>query len=168
MENSMSMKEAVIAFWTKGFQFSGRARRREVWLNILFLIIASFACGLIVLVLDSATSNQFNLGEHYKFFTGTLFPYIMLIPNMAQSSRRLQDINMNGKIAIVIILADTIVSFILSHIFNVSFDDFSNFTTPIIVIIVISSIAQLFLFICNFIRGNHGPNQYGPDPKQIV
>lgn len=168
MENSMSMKEAVIAFWTKGFQFSGRARRREVWLNVLFLIIASMACGLIVLVLDVATSNQFQLGEHYKFFTGTLFPYIMLIPNMAQSSRRLQDINMNGKIAIVIIIADTMVSFILSHIFNVSFDDFSNFTTPIIVIIVISSIAQLFLFICNFIRGNHGPNQYGPDPKQIV
>lgn len=168
MENSMSMKEAVIAFWTKGFQFSGRARRREVWLNVLFLIIASMACGLIVLVLDVATSNQLQLGEHYKFFTGTLFPYIMLIPNMAQSSRRLQDINMNGKIAIVIIIADTMVSFILSHIFNVSFDDFSNFTTPIIVIIVISSIAQLFLFICNFIRGNHGPNQYGPDPKQIV
>lgn len=166
----MSMKDAVIAFWTKGFQFSGRARRREYWLNLLATMIIGFVLGMLILIIDAMFNYKTNLSEHYRFFATTLFPYISAIPKMAQASRRLQDINISGKIAIIIMTIDYVLSFIFTHVYPILPIDFTDKggLAPMLMLTLLLSLPWLFLFICNFIRGNHGPNKYGEDPKQTV
>lgn len=170
MQNNMSMKDAVIAYWTKGFQFSGRARRREYWLNLLATLIIELVIGLLIMIIDVISSYKANLSEHYRFFVTTLFPYINTIPAMAQSSRRLQDININGKVAIVIMSIDVVLSFIFTHVYPILPIDFTDKggLAQMLMLTLLLSLPWLFLFICNFIRGNHGPNKYGEDPKQTV
>ncbi|WP_414055384.1 DUF805 domain-containing protein [Macrococcus equi] len=170
MQNNMSMKDAVIAFWTKGFQFSGRARRSEYWLNVVAMILIGLLFWGIFSLVDVFTGQKFHLQEHYHFFSSEIIPYITAIPGMAQASRRLQDININGIFAIVIIAFGTIISFISTHVFPIFPIDFTNMggMTSLVVFSLITVIPWLFLFICNFIRGNHGPNQYGEDPKQVI
>lgn len=167
MQNDMTMKDAVIAYWTKGFDFSGRARRKEYWLNLFATIIIFFLIFIVVAVIDVLTTYKFHFIDHYHFFVQKIFPYIATIPGMAQASRRLQDINLNGKIAIVILVTSTIISVIVSltDLFPIQ----SNMGTGMLLIIsLIIILPGLFLFICNFIRGNDGDNKYGPDPKRIA
>ncbi|WP_414042358.1 DUF805 domain-containing protein [Macrococcus sp. EM39E] len=170
MQNDMTMKDAVIAFWMRGFQFSGRARRREYWLNVLGTLLIGFSLWAIIFIIDAIMNYRFHLSDHFNFFRSEIFPYIATIPTMAQTSRRLQDININGKVAIVIMTIDIIISFISTHVYSIFPVDFTNMggVTPMLIVTFILLIPWLFLFICNFIRGNHGPNKYGEDPKQIM
>ncbi|WP_414052201.1 DUF805 domain-containing protein [Macrococcus animalis] len=167
MQNDMTMKDAVIAFWTRGFQFSGRARRREYWLNVIATIIIGIILSIMAFVIDAISGFNMNLSDHFNFFRSEIFPYIATIPAMAQASRRLQDININGKVAIVIMTIDIIVSFISTHVYPIFPVDFTDMggMTPLLIFSFVKMIPWLFLFICNFIRGNHGPNKYGEDPK---
>ncbi|MCM5557339.1 DUF805 domain-containing protein [Pleomorphomonas sp. JP5] len=73
----MDFRQAVTAFFSNYFNFSGRASRSEFWWAILFV----FICGTIasfIPVLNLAWS------------LGTFFPSISL------AARRLHDINRNG------------------------------------------------------------------------
>nr|WP_325178166.1 DUF805 domain-containing protein [Macrococcus caseolyticus] len=88
------------------------------------------------------------------------------IPSMAQASRRLQDININGKFAIVVMVFSTVLSFLTDHVFYTPFE-LNGGASLLIVLSLIFIIPWLFLFICNFIRGNTGDNQYGKDPKML-
>lgn len=167
MENNMSIKDAFIAFWTKGYTFTGRARRREVWLNILANIIIGFILTVIVLLIEMATGGRYHVIDHFGFVAGTIFPYITTIPTMAQASRRLHDINMSGKIAIVITVLSAILDFITKRMTGTFPVDLDTTSLPIILITLITGIGGLFLFIINFINGNEGDNKYGKDPKRV-
>lgn len=167
MENNMSIKDAMIAFWTKAFVFKGRARRREVWLNILGNLIIAFILGILSLLIDLVTSYRMNVSEHYNFFVGTIFPYFTTIPAMAQASRRMQDINMNGKIAIVLTVATTLIDFVFNRIMPLFNAKLTGNLTTLVIISIILAIPMLFLFIINFINGNEGDNKYGKDPKRV-
>ncbi|WJP97524.1 DUF805 domain-containing protein [Macrococcus bovicus] len=159
----MTMKEAVIAFWTKGFDFSGRARRSEVWLNILANLLIGLLLGIVALVIDVATNWQFNFVEHCQFFVNKIFPSILLIPAMAQASRRLQDINLNGRIAVVVTMVSVLIDFIVTR-FQLTIE-----ASPLLIALaIISALSGLFLRIINFIKGNRGTNKYGPDPKAEI
>ncbi|TDL98242.1 DUF805 domain-containing protein [Macrococcus brunensis] len=161
----MTMKEAVIAFWMKGFDFSGRARRSEVWLNILANVIIGFLIGMLSLVIDAVTGWRLHIAEHFSFFMETIFPSVVLIPGMAQASRRLHDINLDGRIAIVITVASALIDFAVKHksFFPLNFEK----SGVMIIFSVILGIGGFCLFIVNFIKGHTGANQYGPDPKVI-
>lgn len=165
LQNVMTMKDAVIAYWTKAFDFSGRARRREYWLNVLAMFIIGVIAWLFITVIDVATASRFQLIEHFNFFMRKILPYITTIPNMAQASRRLQDINLNGKIAIIIIASSTIISFLTDHVFNVLPLATNHGTPAFLILAALLAISWVFLFICNFIPGTNGDNRYGKDPK---
>lgn len=167
MENNMSIKDAFIAFWTKGFTFTGRARRREVWLNILATIIIGLILTIVVLLLEIMTGGRYHVMDHYGFVAGTIFPYITTIPTMAQASRRLHDINMSGKIAIVITVLSAILSFITEQMTGTFPVNLDTISLPIILITLFTVLGGLFLFIINFIKGNEGDNKYGKDPKRV-
>ena len=167
MENNMSIKEAFIAFWKKGFTFTGRARRREVWLNILANIIIGFILTILVLLIEIVTGGRFNVMEHFGFVVGTIFPYITTIPAMAQASRRLHDINMNGKIAIVFTVLLSIFNFVTKQMSDTFLPNLDTTSLPIILITIFVNIGGLFLFIVYFINGNEGDNKYGKDPKRV-
>ena len=74
--------------------FSGRARRKEYWMFVLFNIIFSICALLIdVLIGTSFEMNGINLGYGYIYMLYGLFVFI---PGLAVLIRRLHDIGKSG------------------------------------------------------------------------
>ena len=69
--------------------FSGRARRKEYWMFVLFNIIIAFVLGFI----DGAAGL---VGESGLGPLGGLYCVAVLIPGIAVSVRRLHDTNRSG------------------------------------------------------------------------
>ena len=70
--------------------FSGRARRQEYWLFVLFNFIAAFVVGFIGGVLAGAT------GVGAFSYLGPIYSLAVLIPGFAVLFRRLHDIGKSG------------------------------------------------------------------------
>ena len=70
--------------------FSGRARRQEYWLFVLFNFIAAFVVGFIGGIIASVT------GVAAFAFLGTIYNLAVLIPGLAVLVRRLHDIGKSG------------------------------------------------------------------------
>ena len=70
--------------------FSGRARRKEYWMFILFYIIV-----YISLVIIDVISGTFSSENGYGILAA-LFALAALIPSLAIGARRLHDINKSG------------------------------------------------------------------------
>jgi uncharacterized membrane protein YhaH (DUF805 family) len=118
------------------FDFSGRSRRKEYWMFVVFVIIAS----IILSILDTAlglggsttTSSEFGDGTASASFSSRggilsmIFGLAVLIPSIALAIRRMHDQDRSGWWILV----------------------------PIANIIMIW-----------FIAGTPGPNRFGPDPK---
>jgi uncharacterized membrane protein YhaH (DUF805 family) len=64
-------------------EFKGRARRKELWMFVLFNFIISIALGLI----------DYMLGMQ---LIGSLYSLAILIPSLAVGARRLHDIGKSG------------------------------------------------------------------------
>ncbi len=73
--------------------FSGRARRKEYWMFILFNIIFSIVAGII----DHIIGMDFGL-------LGTLYGLAVLLPSIAVSVRRLHDIGKSGWMLLIIFI----------------------------------------------------------------
>lgn len=71
--------------------FSGRARRKEYWMFVLFNIIFSLIASLI----DKAIGIDFSDGYGYGIVT-VIYALIVFIPGLALTVRRLHDINKSG------------------------------------------------------------------------
>ena len=72
-----------IECWKKYVEFSGRARRKEYWMFVLFNIIASFVAGVIDGVLGTV-------------MIGSLYSLAALLPGLAVCARRLHDTDRSG------------------------------------------------------------------------
>lgn len=70
--------------------FSGRARRQEYWLFVLFNIIAGIIVGVVSGVLVSVTNVT------AFAFLGTIYNLAVLIPGFAVLFRRLHDTGRSG------------------------------------------------------------------------
>ena len=70
--------------------FSGRARRQEYWLFVLFNFIAAFVVGFVGGILAGAT------GVAAFAFLGTIYNLAVLIPGLAVLARRLHDTGRSG------------------------------------------------------------------------
>lgn len=138
-----------------------------MWLNILGNLIIAFILGILSLLVDLVTSDRMNVSEHSNFFVGIIFPDFTTIPAMAQASRRMQDINMNGKIAIVLTVATTLIDFVFNRIMPLFNAKLTGNPATVVIISLILAIPMLFLFIVNFINGNEGNNKYGKDSKRV-
>ncbi len=69
--------------------FSGRARRKEYWMFVLFSIIISLVLGLVDGMLGTTTWNQIGL-------LGGIYTVAVLLPSIAVGVRRLHDIDKSG------------------------------------------------------------------------
>jgi uncharacterized membrane protein YhaH (DUF805 family) len=79
-----------LAALKKYAQFSGRARRKEYWMFLLFNVIIS----IILAVIDNATgsfSEAAGIG-----ILGAIYDLAILIPSIAVSIRRLHDTDRSG------------------------------------------------------------------------
>jgi uncharacterized membrane protein YhaH (DUF805 family) len=70
--------------------FSGRARRQEYWMFILFHILVS-----VLLALIEQVTGVFTVGEDIGLL-GLLYSLFVLLPSMAVLVRRLHDRNRSG------------------------------------------------------------------------
>ena len=70
--------------------FSGRARRKEYWMLVLFNVIAAFIAGAIGGVLAGATNAP------AFSFLGTIYNLAVILPSMGVLFRRLHDIGKSG------------------------------------------------------------------------
>ena len=124
-------------------RFSGRARPKEYWMFILFLLLCFIAIGIVEGLLGLSTTEHwvrrgpwsFNTGYHTRGgpLTG-LFGLAILIPWLAVAVRRLHD------------------------------TDRSGFWLLIIFFPLIGSLVLLVFFIMS---GTRGPNRFGPDPVEV-
>jgi uncharacterized membrane protein YhaH (DUF805 family) len=70
--------------------FSGRARRQEYWMFIVFHVLVS-----IVLAVIEAMTGVFTVGEGLGVLS-TLYSLFVLLPSLAVGVRRLHDVNRSG------------------------------------------------------------------------
>ncbi|TDD55718.1 DUF805 domain-containing protein [Kribbella antibiotica] len=75
-------------------QFSGRARRKEFWMFILFSFVISVILGILdsILGLDFETSNKLKAGGVLQY----IFALAVLVPTIAISVRRFHDRDKGG------------------------------------------------------------------------
>ncbi|UOQ53678.1 DUF805 domain-containing protein [Hymenobacter cellulosivorans] len=69
--------------------FSGRARRKEYWMFILFQILASIAAGIV----DGVLGTGFEYGSG---MISVLVSLGLFLPGLAVGVRRLHDVNKSG------------------------------------------------------------------------
>lgn len=70
--------------------FSGRARRKEYWLFVLFNIIFS----IIAMILDVLAGTR--MENQYYGFIYIIYSLAMILPSLAVTVRRLHDTNRSG------------------------------------------------------------------------
>lgn len=78
--------------------FSGRARRTEYWMFVLF----NFIFGLVAIALDNVLGiaiNNIGYGPIYGIYT-----LAVLIPGLAVSVRRLHDVGKSGLMLLIILI----------------------------------------------------------------
>jgi uncharacterized membrane protein YhaH (DUF805 family) len=123
------------------FDFRGRSRRKEFWMFVLFLLLASMFLPLVdsLLGLGGSSATYRQVGSHevamgYGLSGGLLtglFGFAMIVPGLAVSVRRLHDTDKSGWW---------------------------------LLIGLIPLIGGLFLLYHYVQPGTHGPNRFGPDP----
>ena len=119
--------------------FSGRARRKEYWMFLLFhyLIIA-----FLIFLMMYSSENFFTaedldtVGEPNIAFTVLLMVYVLgtIIPLLAVTARRLHDTGKSG----------------WWYLIN-----------------IIPYIGRFIIFIFTFINSDSGPNEWGENPKGV-
>ena len=124
-------------------RFSGRARPKEYWMFILFLLLCFIAVGIVEGLLGLSTTEHWVRRGPWSFSTGYhtrggpltgLFGLAILIPWLAVAVRRLHD------------------------------TDRSGFWLLIIFFPLIGSLVLLVFFIMS---GTRGSNRFGPDPVEV-
>jgi uncharacterized membrane protein YhaH (DUF805 family) len=70
-------------------EFSGRARRKEYWMFVLFQILAGIAAGIV----DGIFGTGFQYGSG---IVSLLVSLGLLLPGLAVSVRRMHDVNKSG------------------------------------------------------------------------
>lgn len=112
--------------------FSGRARRKEYWMFVLFNIIIS----AIIAIIDNIFGLKYG-GEELSAYgggtgvLGSIYSLAVFIPSLAVTVRRLHDVGKSGW----------------------------NYLW------VLTCIGALYVLYLAITEGDHGPNEYGPDPK---
>jgi uncharacterized membrane protein YhaH (DUF805 family) len=117
------------------FDFSGRSRRKEYWMFVLFI----FICEIVTITLDNvlglggtATStSNFDDGNASFSVAATggvltmIFIALIIIPSIAAGVRRMHDQDKSGWFLLI----------------------------------------PIYGFVLLFFEGTRGPNRFGPDPK---
>ena len=180
--------QAIKTFWHHKFDFRDRASRSEYWWTALITFIF-----LMILVaidsfvwLDGVTGdlpieyeeygwqgflNEWNAYPLYNFFE-----WVLLIPLMFQSMRRLHDTGRRGWLAIIVAALATPLAYIsqepvsqlifdLSATSNIpSFNPLSGSDYLILFYFFVLFILSIWQFVLNVLPSHKGPNRYGPNP----
>ncbi|WP_404367983.1 DUF805 domain-containing protein [Sphingomonas sp. MMS24-J45] len=153
-------------------EFSGRSRRKEYWMWILFLILANIVLSFLDAVLGlggSATTTTSSApgaigaaGNLRGGLLSSIFSLAVLLPNITVAVRRLHDTDRSGWwILLPIAPALLAVAALVSGAVAASASS-----------MIFAGVAFLGVFICAILLlvwyctdGTRGPNRFGDDPK---
>jgi len=135
------IKDSYIGCFKKFLVLSGRARRREFWLFCLINVIL----GIIPVI-------------------GGIVGLVTCIPSFTVGVRRLHDINKSGKYMLLAFVP--LVGVLIMGIGTIAGMGRGGGIFFFLIIILLASLVPLvILLIWAAKEGDHGSNQYGPDPK---
>ena len=168
--------EWMILPFKRYVQFSGRSRRKEYWMYILFIVIVS----LVLSILDGAlglggrnTAGSTAVAGGFGYGASTrggvlsnIFSLATIIPSLAVAVRRLHDTDRSGW-WILLPLVPILIGF------SAMFAGFAGGVSSSLMIV--GGVAFLAAFICGIVLliwyctdGTRGPNRYGDDPKADI
>jgi uncharacterized membrane protein YhaH (DUF805 family) len=117
-------------------EFSGRSRRKEYWMFVLFYVLVFVALDVLFGTRDVVTGpGRYYYGSRLVGgggVVGGLFWLGSLIPHLAVSVRRLHDQDRSGWL---------------------------------LLLLLIPFLGWFALLVLMCLEGTHGANRYGPDPK---
>ena len=154
-------------------QFSGRSRRKEYWMFVLFQILVYIAVLILMTIVGGAAvvtggdaSGLAGAGAAALVILGLygLFSLALIIPTIAVGVRRLHDTNRTGWWIISPILPYVIMFIALAAMAG------SPDMLPVLgIVAAICGVAALGLgvtvLVFMLLDGTPGPNRYGPNPK---
>ncbi len=176
--------EWMILPFKKYAQFSGRSRRKEFWMYILFVIIVTIVLSVLDAMLGLGGSAQTSSTTFEPGTTGFgrsagvtggvlagIFSLATIIPSLAVQVRRLHDTNRSGwwiLMPLVPYLAGAVLLLggALNGIGSGGMTAASGGALAVGgILMLIGGICAIALLVFMCLDGTRGPNRYGPDPK---
>jgi uncharacterized membrane protein YhaH (DUF805 family) len=153
-------------------EFSGRSRRMEYWMWVVFQVLVGIAFSVVMMAIGGAAmvgASANNPGAVMAAGGGiviiwalwSLFALAMLIPGIAVGVRRLHDTNRSGWWLLAPFGAYCIVW--IGVVMSASGSSLGGILTAVGGLGALVLIVTLLVFM--FLDGTQGPNRYGPDPK---
>lgn len=134
--------------------FSGRARRKEYWMFILFNLIFSIVANIIDYIFGTR-----NIVLTYGLFSG-LYTLVVLIPSLAVAVRRLHDVGKSGWFMIFIL-----VPLLLFSYFAGAYPSDPSLLAPMGITAVIFFGIAIWMLVLFCTEGEVNDNKWGPNPK---
>ncbi|MEP6786054.1 MAG: DUF805 domain-containing protein [Sphingomonadales bacterium] len=175
--------EWMILPFKRYFQFSGRSRRKEFWMYMLFVIAVSIVLSIVDAMLglggstyssntlpSGATGYGASAGVNGGLLAG-LFSLATIIPSITVQVRRLHDTNRTGWWILIPIVPATAGAVLLlggtfSGIGSGGMTAASGGAVAaggVLILVGFMCAIALLVFMC--LDGTRGPNRFGPDPK---
>ena len=152
-------------------EFSGRSRRMEYWMWVLFQVLLGIGFSVLMMIVGGAAlMGGGSPSAMIAAGGGVLILYALylllclafVIPGIAVGVRRLHDTNRSGW-WLLAPLAGYAVMFIGTGMVASG----STGTGGILAMVggIAALVMAIILIVFMFLEGTKGPNQYGPDPK---
>jgi uncharacterized membrane protein YhaH (DUF805 family) len=148
-------------------EFSGRSRRKEFWMFVLFQILVSIVFGLLAGLAGGAsmatmatsadpTAGVFAsiMGMGIILVINLVVSLALIIPSIAVTVRRLHDTDRSG-LWLLAPIGIAILAIVALQI---------NETLAVVFFVAYFAMA-IALLVFMFLEGTRGPNRYGEDPK---
>lgn len=158
--------------------FSGRSRRMEYWMWILFQFLISM--GFMILLVGVAGAGIMSGDPNQMMAAGgialviyllyVLVGLVFLIPSLAVTVRRLHDSNRSGWWILAPVVPYLLMIVATMAVVGSAGDKPDTTTLGMVgLVLMVFGLAALVLgivvLVFLFLEGTRGPNKYGPDPK---
>jgi len=142
------------------FRFDGRIGRKSWWVGTLILVAASIGG---MLILDPSVFDLDRAPPRTPNLAATIWHLALVIPGTAVMVKRFNDRNWPYWIGFAYGALGAMIT--LGQHFNMFLPGFSG--VPETIVVVFAGLASLYAFVeTGLLRGNAGPNRYGPDPLE--
>lgn len=151
-------------------EFSGRSRRMEFWMWVLFTVIVSIVLGILDGILGFSTHRTTMttspMGAGFSTMTnigllGGIWSLATLVPSIAVGVRRLHDTDRTGWWILLPLgpyLAGIVLMLIGAASVSLSLMGLAG------VLMLLGLVCGIVLIVFYCLPGTPGPNRFGPDP----
>lgn len=155
--------------------FSGRSRRMEYWMWVVFQFLIGIVFVILMVALGGAALMRGDMAGLMAmggvliilYLLYLLLSLVFLVPNLAVTIRRLHDTDRSGW-WIMLFWGPYLLMIANTYMMGAKMAGGGDPATGGTVNLVLSLaflVGALVLLVFMFLEGTRGPNRYGPDPK---